>query len=110
MKYNAGDTIEVVLDEDMAQCLNDPGNGFITVSLNEIIKHTPKPFDWSEVRRSMAFVCTHPDPRWNDTFWLYVADSLNVSTDRVYRAYGGNTYDCFNDCFMKRAPEHDKDV
>ena len=70
----------------------------------DIIEVIPKPFDWKDVKRGMAF-------RYRDNIVYYIAPNLNYQRWSVFETPGDpNCYNGFANSSLTRTPEYDKKV
>lgn len=70
----------------------------------DIIRIEPKPFDWSEVKRGMAF------EHVNKSVYRYIGDSLISYDYAVLELLGSSSSFVANKKNLTRAPEYDLDL
>lgn len=100
-KYRAGDLVTVCLKQNDA----DNWNHYCPWK-NQIVSHTPAPFDWKDVRPGMAF------KDYAGTVWRFIAyDKMDAQNKQIVCfSRARNEYKAFLETNLTRAHEHDIEV
>lgn len=98
-KYNKGDKIEIELTKRMAVDLENRQPTFFVGE--HITKHTPAPFDWSNIKPGMAF-----------KIWAQPLIYVGPDYSDAGRCFLHGKDGCFSidKKILTRAPEHDVEV
>ena len=100
----AGDTVEVILDERDVGNLQDKEQNAAFWHAHQIVKHIPKPFDWKNVKYGDGLVFNEK------TVWFIghakkgLSIISNVEPNSVISSGNLGVRDNFN---LTHAPEHD---